>query len=126
MYYISVLIPPSVTADLVRRRAEHNDGELATLEELSLHQQDIHKIEHLDRWCPRLRILYLQGNLIAKIENVGRLRDLEYVNLALNNIERVEGLQRCEPLQKLDLTANFVCDLTSLLSLQDLPNLREL
>ncbi|XP_069952300.1 dynein axonemal assembly factor 11-like [Cherax quadricarinatus] len=115
-----------VTPELVRKRAEHNEGELSTLEELSLHQQDIEKIEYLHRWCPRLRILYLQGNLISKIENVGRLRELEYLNLALNNVERVEGLEQCEALQKLDLTANFIYDLTSVLSLEDLPNLKEL
>ncbi|XP_047494652.1 dynein axonemal assembly factor 11-like [Penaeus chinensis] len=115
-----------ITVELVRKRAEHNEGELSTLEEISLHQQDIEKIEHLHRWCPRLRILYLQGNLISKIENVGRLRELEYLNLALNNIEVIEGLERCESLRKLDLTANFVSELTSILSLQDLPNLKEL
>ncbi|XP_042871760.1 dynein axonemal assembly factor 11-like [Penaeus japonicus] len=115
-----------ITVELVRKRAEHNEGELSTLEEISLHQQDIEKIEHLHRWCPRLRILYLQGNLIDTIENLGRLRELEYLNLALNNIEVVEGLGRCESLRKLDLTANFVSELTSILSLQDLPNLKEL
>ncbi|XP_037794070.1 protein tilB homolog [Penaeus monodon] len=115
-----------ITVELVRKRAEHNEGELSTLEEISLHQQDIEKIEHLHRWCPRLRILYLQGNLISKIENLGRLRELEYLNLALNNIEVIEGLGRCESLRKLDLTANFVSELTSILSLQDLPNLKEL
>ena len=30
---------------------------------------------------------------LAKIENVGRLKKLEYLNLALNNIEKVENLQ---------------------------------
>lgn len=59
-------------------------------------------------------------------ENVSRLRELEYLNLALNNVECVEGLERCEALQKLDLTANFITDLTSLLTLQDLPNLTQL
>ena len=51
------------------------------------------RIEHLDRWCKGLKILYLQNNLIARIENVGRLKQLQYLNLALNNIERVENLQ---------------------------------
>ncbi|XP_050725991.1 dynein axonemal assembly factor 11-like isoform X2 [Eriocheir sinensis] len=115
-----------ITLDLVRKRAEHNDGELSTLEELSLHQQDIERIEHLHRWCPRLKILYLQGNIISKIENMGRLRDLEYLNLALNNLERVEGLVRCESLRKLDLTANFITDIASLASLQELPCLTQL
>jgi len=32
-----------VTENLIRKRAEHNEGELSTLEEVSLHQQDIEK-----------------------------------------------------------------------------------
>lgn len=32
-----------VTEDLVRKRSEHNNCEITTLEELSLHQQDIEK-----------------------------------------------------------------------------------
>ena len=32
-----------VTEELVRRRSEHNNCEIATLEELSLHQQDIER-----------------------------------------------------------------------------------
>lgn len=50
------------------------------------------RLEYLDKWCRELRILYLQSNLIPKIENVGRLKKLEYLNLALNNIEYIENL----------------------------------
>jgi hypothetical protein len=32
-----------VTEELVRKRAEHNNLEISTLEEVSLHQQDIEK-----------------------------------------------------------------------------------
>ncbi|XP_006804675.1 protein tilB homolog [Neolamprologus brichardi] len=56
-----------ITEDLIRRRAEHNECEIFSLEEVSLHQQDIERIEHLDRWCKELRILYLQNNLIPRI-----------------------------------------------------------
>lgn len=56
-----------ITEQLVRKRAEHNELEISTLEELSLHQQDIERIEYLDKWCRELRILYLQSNLIEKI-----------------------------------------------------------
>eukprot|EP00118_Oscarella_pearsei_P010148 m.61113 g.61113 ORF g.61113 m.61113 type:complete len:414 (+) comp34972_c0_seq16:2310-3551(+) len=115
-----------ITEDLIRRRAEHNRCEITTLEELSLHQQDIERIEHLDKWCRDLRILYLQSNLIPKIENVGRLKRLEYLNLALNNIERIENLEGCESLEKLDLTVNFVGELTSIESLRKNERLREL
>ncbi|XP_049454488.1 dynein axonemal assembly factor 11 isoform X2 [Epinephelus fuscoguttatus] len=111
---------------MVRRRAEHNECEIFSLEEVSLHQQDIEKIEHIDRWCRDLRILYLQNNLIPRIENVGRLKKLEYLNLALNNIEVIENLEGCESLQKLDLTVNFVGCLSSVESLKHNIHLREL
>lgn len=62
-----MILNKTVTRDLIRRRAEHNDGEIFSLEELSLHQMKISKIEHIDRWCPDLKILYLQGNNITKI-----------------------------------------------------------
>uniref|UniRef100_A0A672FZ47 Leucine-rich repeat-containing protein 6 n=1 Tax=Salarias fasciatus TaxID=181472 RepID=A0A672FZ47_SALFA len=111
---------------MVRRRAEHNEGQIFSLEELSLHQQDIERIEHIDRWCRELRILYLQNNLIPRMENLGRLKKLEYLNLALNNIEVIENLEGCESLQKLDLTVNFVGRLSSLESLKHNVHLREL
>ncbi|KAM4604710.1 dynein axonemal assembly factor 11 [Polymixia lowei] len=116
----------NITEDMVRRRAEHNNCEIFSLEEVSLHQQDIERIEHIERWCRDLRILYLQNNLIPKIENVGRLKKLEYLNLALNNIELIENLEGCESLQKLDLTVNFVGRLSSVESLKHNLHLREL
>uniref|UniRef100_A0A8C7NR84 Leucine-rich repeat-containing protein 6 n=1 Tax=Oncorhynchus mykiss TaxID=8022 RepID=A0A8C7NR84_ONCMY len=111
---------------MVRRRAEHNNCEILSLEEVSLHQQDIEKIEHIDKWCRDLKILYLQNNLIPRIENVYRLKKLEYLNLALNNVELIENLEGCESLQKLDLTVNFVGRLSSVESLKNNLHLREL
>ncbi|XP_053507266.1 dynein axonemal assembly factor 11-like isoform X3 [Ictalurus furcatus] len=115
-----------ISEGLIRRRAEHNNCEIFSLEEISLHQQDIERIEYIDKWCRDLKILYLQNNLISKIENVGRLKKLEYLNLALNNIELIENLEGCEYLQKLDLTVNFVGRLSSVESLKQNMHLREL
>ncbi|XP_043545336.1 dynein axonemal assembly factor 11 [Chiloscyllium plagiosum] len=115
-----------ITENLIRQRAEHNNCEIFSLEEISLHQQEIERIEHIDKWCRDLKIVYLQNNLIPKIENVGRLKKLEYLNLALNNIERIENLEGCEFLQKLDLTVNFVGELTSVESLKLNVHLQEL
>ncbi|XP_033645010.1 protein tilB homolog isoform X1 [Asterias rubens] len=115
-----------ITENLIRKRAEHNNMEISTLEEVSLHQQDIERIEYLDKWCRELKILYLQSNLIPRIENVSRLKKLEYLNLALNNVEKIENLGGCETLKKLDLTINFVGEITSVESLRDNYNLREL
>jgi len=105
---------------LLRGRAEHNDRCLANLKEISLHQQNIESINRaLTRMCPELEILYLQHNLISKIENLRRLRDLDYLNMALNNVTEITGLERNEKLRKLDLTVNFI-DLEGLLTIERL------
>ncbi|XP_066480265.1 dynein axonemal assembly factor 11-like isoform X2 [Tiliqua scincoides] len=114
------------TEELIRQRAEHNNCEIFSLEEISLHQQNIEKLEHIDKWCRDLKILYLQFNLIPKIENVSKLKKLEYLNLALNNIEKIENLEGCEDLQKLDLTANFIGELSSIKVLKSNIHLKEL
>ncbi len=47
---------------------------VSTLEEVALHQQNIEKIEVLGQLCPKLKILYLQNNLIGKIQNLHKLK----------------------------------------------------
>lgn len=61
-------------AVLVMQKAEHNEGRLATLQEISLHQQNIERIELLGHACRGLKILYLQNNLISKLENLHHLK----------------------------------------------------
>lgn len=116
----------SVTEKLIRKKSEHNELMISTLEELSLHQEDIEKIEHIHDWCRDLKILLMQSNLISKIENVNKLKKLEYLNLALNNVEVIENLEMLESLYKLDLTLNFIGKLRSVESLRGNYNLREL
>jgi protein TilB len=120
---------PRITLDLIRKKSEHHDGDFSSLIELSLHQLGIERIELLNRVCPRLQILYLQNNLIERLENLTRMRDLRYLNVALNNIRVIENLHSCEALDKLDLTVNFIgIDRLreSLTHLALLPKLREL
>jgi Leucine-rich repeat (LRR) protein len=52
-----------------------------------------------------------------KIEGLNKLKRLRYINLALNNITRIEGLSGCESLEKLDLTVNFVPDVRQVIEL---------
>ncbi len=76
-------------------------------------------------------------------ENVGRLKKLEYLNLALNNIEYIENLSGtykyiikffyllkislgCESLNKLDLTLNFIGILSCVENLRDNIHLADL
>lgn len=85
---------PQITRALIRKRAEHNEGIISSLEEISLHQEEIEGINDvLGSTCRKMKILYLQNNLIPKIENLVHLKELEYLNLALNNITKIEGLQ---------------------------------
>ncbi len=88
-----------ITEELLRKRSEHNECVLSTLEEISLHQFEIEKIENLDKCCRHLRILYLQNNIIEKIENLEKLKELEYLNLAVNNISIIENLDQNESLK---------------------------
>ena len=97
-----------LSRQLLRKRAEHNEGMLSNLEEVSLHQQELKRIENLDVYCRHLKILYLQNNLIEKMEGLNKLVELEYLNMAVNSVSKIEGLKRCESLNKLDLTLNFV------------------
>ncbi|KAG7201500.1 hypothetical protein KM043_004256 [Ampulex compressa] len=115
-----------LTIELIRKRSEHNEGEISTLEEISLHQENIEKIELIDGSCKNLKILLLQHNLISKIENLGKLKRLEYLNLAINNIEAIENLEGLESLKKLDLTINFIGDLKGVKKLRCNENLEQL
>lgn len=99
---------PRLTEELIRKRAEHNDGVLGDLEEVALHQQELEKIESIEACCRHIKILLLQNNIIPKMEGLCKLKELEYLNLALNNISLIEGIEGCESLKKLDMTVNFV------------------
>mmetsp|Transcript_4340 Transcript_4340/g.7231 ORF Transcript_4340/g.7231 Transcript_4340/m.7231 type:complete len:422 (-) Transcript_4340:36-1301(-) len=99
---------PRLTEALIRKRAEHNDGCLPDLEEIALHQQELEGIDSLEGCCRHIRILLLQNNIIPKMEGLNKLKEMEYLNLALNNISKIEGIDGCESLKKLDLTVNFI------------------
>ena len=86
----------------------------------------VFRIELLDLACRNLKILYLQNNIICKIENLNRLKSLKYINLALNNIQVIENLESVESLEKLDLTVNFIFDPRDVKRLQKNIHLREL
>jgi len=88
-----------ITEDLLRKRAEHNEGVLSTLEEISIHQFEIEKIELIGTLCRHLKIIQIQNNIIEKFENLEKLKELEYLNIAVNNISVIEGLEGCESLQ---------------------------
>ncbi|XP_068937413.1 dynein axonemal assembly factor 11 isoform X2 [Petaurus breviceps papuanus] len=60
------------------------------------------------------------------LKNINKLKKLQYLNLALNNIEKIENLEGCEELEKLDLTVNFVGELSSIKILRHNIHLKEI
>jgi protein TilB len=42
------------------------------------------------------------------MEGLTKLKELEYLNMAVNSVTKIEGVKRCESLNKLDLTLNFI------------------
>lgn len=63
------------------------------------------------------------------MEGLTKLVELEYLNMAVNSVSKIEGVKRCESLNKLDLTLNFIDveDLKeSLENLEWCPNFTEL
>ncbi|KAG5490334.1 hypothetical protein JKF63_00454 [Porcisia hertigi] len=115
-----------ITVELLRRRAEHNEGCLSNLKEIALHQQDLEKIELIGDACRQLEIIYLCNNYIGVIEGLRHLKWLKYLNLAVNNITVIDGLQGCEALERLDLTLNFIAEPTSVQTLLANPFLESL
>eukprot|EP00818_Percolomonas_sp_WS_P005562 CAMPEP_0117451810 /NCGR_PEP_ID=MMETSP0759-20121206/9220_1 /TAXON_ID=63605 /ORGANISM="Percolomonas cosmopolitus, Strain WS" /LENGTH=410 /DNA_ID=CAMNT_0005244463 /DNA_START=98 /DNA_END=1327 /DNA_ORIENTATION=- len=116
-----------ITTDLLRKRSEHNDGQLSTLEEVTLHQYNIIEISPvLHEKCRMLKILFLQNNLIEKLENLHHLKSLEYLNMAVNSVQRIENLESLESLNKLDLTVNYIGELSTVKNLKSNYNLKEL
>jgi len=71
----------------------------------------------------------MQNNMVEKMENLNKLKELEYLNLALNQIAVIENIEGCESLKKLDLTCNFIelADyMESLMNLKKVASMREI
>ena len=71
-------------------------------------------IESEESYGVRMKSLLMAGVL--------GMQELQYLNIAINNITRIENLHRCESLTRLDMTMNFV-DTSALGSIDNLRGL---
>ena len=71
------------------QRAEHNDGALATVTELSLHQLHAIDVGPLSRVARRVTRLSLASNALPRVPSLPQMKELTELNLALNAIVRV-------------------------------------
>ncbi|KAE8877350.1 hypothetical protein PF005_g23720 [Phytophthora fragariae] len=53
---------------------------ILSLEEISLHQEKLEKIEVIGTLCRKLRILYLHNNIINKMEDLTHMKKLRSLN----------------------------------------------
>eukprot|EP00835_Amoeboradix_gromovi_P001742 NODE_86_length_22163_cov_0.379442.p5 type:complete len:401 gc:universal NODE_86_length_22163_cov_0.379442:94-1296(+) len=125
VYFLQSVSHIMLTVNLIKRRSEHFDGELGKLEEITLHQFDLENIDILPKICPRLKLLYLQGNQLTQLP-VLRLHYLDTLLLQMNNMQDVYGLQECVSLRVLDLTLNFISNLHCIQGLKLNKKLKEL
>ena len=64
-----------ITEELLRRRAwPAGETGLASVRELALHSLGIERIEYIGSRCRGVKLLMLQNNVIARLENLGRLK----------------------------------------------------
>ena len=62
-----------ITLDLIRKRSEHNEGVVTTLEELTLHQEELVSIDRvLGSTCRKLKILCVAAAFGSRRRAVAR------------------------------------------------------
>ncbi|XP_045568071.1 leucine-rich repeat and guanylate kinase domain-containing protein-like, partial [Salmo salar] len=96
----------------------------ASLTHLSLAHNKISCISGLDK-LP-IKDLCLRGNQIEKIENVETLRTLQVLDLSLNRITSLSGLQNLHLLGSINLESNLISEIKEATHIHDLCLLREL
>ncbi|XP_074659332.1 leucine-rich repeat-containing protein 46-like [Tubulanus polymorphus] len=73
-----------------------------------LDRENISRIDNLELLGKNVTNLYLQANLIVKIENLECLTNLSILMLANNKIKRIENLLMLKRLKLLDLSENMI------------------
>jgi hypothetical protein len=101
-----------VSRSLYRARSQH----LARLDGTQLLR---HTAQHQQVKTVQVFRFQDSSNSVDFAAHFAILQELHYLNMAVNNVTRIENLQRCESLAKLDLTINFI-DKAGLLSVPSL------
>lgn len=91
--------------------------QLLKLTHIHLDRENIDEIDNLAEYLGDITHLYLQHNLITKIENLEFFQNLKFLVLSNNQIEIVENLQTLKSLKLLDLSYNQI----KVLDVKELP-----
>lgn len=92
-------------------KAEIKARKLLKLTHIHLDREQIDEIDNLAEYLGDVSNLYLQGNLIKRIENLEFLHKLKFLILSSNQIEKIENLTNLKQLKLLDLSYNLIDDI---------------
>ena len=81
---------------------------LLKLTHIHLDRENIEEIDNLAEYLGEVTHLYLQYNLIKKIENLDFLVNIKFLILSNNQIEKIENLTCLKRLKLLDLSYNLI------------------
>ncbi|KAG8566151.1 hypothetical protein GDO81_013123 [Engystomops pustulosus] len=103
----------SIVSVIVRRNLQHGltQGQVTQafphLHTVRLDREGMTVLKDLEV-VKQVQNLYLQENLIKKIENVDVLKDLRFLSLSWNRLEEIQKLRSLTNLQYLDLSHNLI------------------
>jgi Leucine-rich repeat (LRR) protein len=83
-------------------------NELLKLSRVHLDREQINEIDNLVEYLGHVTHLYLNVNLIARIENLEFFKNLTFLILSDNRIERIENVLMLHALKLLDLSSNLI------------------
>ena len=91
------------------------------------HNNSIDDLSFLN-YCPKLRVLIISFNISQKgikkpyvdISPIGKMEDLEYLEICKSNIADISPLANCTKLIDLNISTNYIYDLTPLYGLKKL------
>jgi Leucine-rich repeat (LRR) protein len=89
-------------------KAEEQAEKLLKLTHIHLDRENIVMIDNLAEYLGPITNLYLQHNLIERIENLEFLTNLKFLVLSNNQIEKIENLKCLKKLKFLDLSFNLI------------------
>jgi dynein assembly factor 1, axonemal len=102
-----------------------NLDDYINLRALWLESNLINKIQGLEN-LTKLRCVYLQNNGIKKIENLDTLKDLITLNLSHNYISLIENIGGLTSLEDLDMSHNYIAHSHSLKGLKEAGTIKAL
>ncbi|XP_056007323.1 SH3 domain-binding protein 5-like [Ostrea edulis] len=83
---------------------------LQKITHLRLDRENISEIDGLELLGERVTNVYLQSNIIKRIENFECLKNLQFLTLSGNQIQSIENLKHLQRLFFLDLSFNLIND----------------